>query len=169
MANSATPTDIQLLRVKIEGYLNVVRIHREVESRASELLGRAGIDSMTMAQATALLVLVQEGTPITAARLAGLLNVSAVTVGRFVRSLEQNKWIRRRRDPEDARAMLLEPTRKTFAQLGRFFMVTDQLMQEAYQGMEDHDVRAVVRLLAAIRRNLYRASGKPDTEPQALV
>lgn len=169
MANSAKPTDIQLLRIKIEGYLNLVRIHREVESRASELLDQAGIAGMTMAQATALLVLVQEGAPITAARLAGLLNVSAVTVGRFVRSLEQNKWIRRRRDPHDARAMLLEPTRKTFARLGRFFTVTDQLMQEAYEGMSDHEVRAAVKLLATIRRNLYRASGKPDTEPQALV
>lgn len=169
MARSAKTTDIQLLRVKIEGYLNLVRIHREIESRALELLTDAGIDGMTMAQATALMVLVQEGAPITAARLAGLLNVSAVTVGRFVRSLEQNHWIRRRRDPDDARAMLLEPTSKTHARLGKFFAITDQLMQEAYEGMDEHDVHAVVELLAAIRRNLYQAAGKPDTVPQALV
>jgi DNA-binding MarR family transcriptional regulator len=169
MGRSAKFTDIQLLRVKVEGYLNLVRIHREIESRAQELLAGAGIEGMSMAQATALLVLVQEGAPITAARLAGLLNVSAVTVGRFVRSLEHNRWIRRRRDPDDARAMLLEPTSKTHARLGKFFTITDQLMHEAYEGMTDQDVRAVVKLLAAIRRNLYQASGKPDTVPQALV
>src|SRR5690606_34551552 len=57
--------DRALLRVKVEGYLNLVRIHREIEARALELLDRAGIHRMTMAQATALLVLVQEGAPIT--------------------------------------------------------------------------------------------------------
>lgn len=161
--------DRTLLRIKVEGYLNLVRIHRELEARALELLEGAGITGMSMAQATALLVLVQEGAPITAARLAGLLNVSAVTVGRFVRSLEQNEWIRRQRDPGDARAMLLEPTRKTHQHLGRFFAVTDQLMEEAYRGFGAGEITGLVKRLAAIRRNLYEASGKPDTQPQAMV
>lgn len=165
----ATSDDTQLLRVKVEGYLNLVRIHREIEARALRLLGQAGIRGMTMAQATALLCLVQEGAPITAARLAGLLNVSPVTVGRFVRSLEQNQWIRRRPDPGDARAMLLEPTRKTYQQLGRFLAVTDQLMNEAYEGFTERQVKSLVELLAAVRKNLYQASGKPDTQPQAMV
>lgn len=124
---------------------------------------------MTLAQATALLILVQERAPITAARLAELLNVSPVTVGRFVRSLEQNRWIRRRPDPNDARAMLLEPTRKTLNGLGRFFDVADRLMEEAYAGFTDREVQQMVAHLARARRNLYEAAGKPDIQPQVML
>jgi DNA-binding MarR family transcriptional regulator len=157
------------LRIQIEGYLNVVRIHRELEARATTLLEEAGIDGITLPQATALLVLVQEGAPITAARLAGLLNVSQVTVGRFVRSLEQNGWIRRRPDPADARAMLLVTTDKTMSTLGQFLGVTNRLMDDAYLGMSSGEVADMVASLARVRKNLYHASGKEDTRPQVLL
>ena len=159
----------ELLRVKIEGYLNLVRIHRELEARAVQLLEDEGVHGMTLAQATALLILVQERAPITAARLADLLNVSPVTVGRFVRSLEQNKWLRRRPDPNDARAMLLEPTRKTLNSLARFFNVTDRLMADAYAGFSIREVELMVKHLARARRNLYQAAGKLDLRPQVLL
>lgn len=157
------------LRTKVEGYLNLVRIHREIEARAAELLEQAGIQGMTMAQATALLVLVQERAPITATRLAELLNVSTVTVGRFVRSLENNGWLRRSPDPGDARAMLLAPTDATYAHLDRFIAVTDRLMREAYAGFDTDGVEHLVSSLAELRKNLYRAAGKPDTDPQSLL
>ena len=159
----------QMLRRQIEGYLNLVRIHREIEARALSLLAEAGIEGMTMAQATALLVLVQERKPITATRLAALLNVSTVTVGRFVRSLEQNGWIRRRTDPDDGRAMLIAATERTYASLDNFIAVTARLMNEAYEGFESDDVEELLAHLAELRRNLYRQAGKPDTDPQPLL
>ncbi|MEM9491733.1 MAG: MarR family transcriptional regulator [Myxococcota bacterium] len=159
----------ELLRVKLEGYLNLVRIQRELETVSARLLSDHGIDGMTMAQATALLVLVQEAAPITATRLAGLLNVTPVTVGRFVRNLLQNGWIHRKPDPNDARAMLLEPTKKTYTQLGAFFDVTNLLMANAYGEMGGDRVKSLVRSLAEIRGNLYEASGKPDTQPQVML
>ena len=157
-----------LVRRKVEGYLNLVRIHREIEARALELLAQEGIEGMSMAQATALLVLVQERQPITATRLAGLLNVSTVTVGRFVRSLVHNGWIVRRPDPDDARAMLLLPTEQTAQALERFIEVTERLMREAYEGFQEADVESLLVHLEALRRNLYRAGGKPDTDPMPL-
>ena len=159
----------ELVRRQVEGYLNLVRIHREVEARALSLLADAGISGMTMAQATALLVLVQERVPITATRLAALLNVSTVTVGRFVRSLEQNGWIRRRADPADGRAMLIAATKKTYDSLHIFVAVTEQLMREAYAGFEPDDVDELLAHLAELRRNLYRQAGKPDTDPQSIL
>lgn len=159
----------RLVRRQVEGYLNLVRIHREVEARALSLLADAGIDGMTMAQATALLVLVQERKPITATRLAALLNVSTVTVGRFVRSLEQNGWISRRTDPADGRAMLIAATPQTYASLDTFVAVTEQLMDEAYEGFEPADVEDLLAHLAELRKNLYRQAGKPDTDPQLML
>lgn len=159
----------QLLRTKVEGYLNLIRIHREIEARALALLENAGIEGMTMAQATALLVLVQERTPITATRLAGLLNVSTVTVGRFVRSLEHNGWLDRRPDPNDARAMLIAPTKQTHDALEVFVAVTEQIMSEAYRGFVQRDIENVLVHLAEIRKNLYRVAGKPDTDPQSML
>jgi len=155
----------QLLRRKVEGYLNLVRIHREIEARALALLEEAGIADMSMAQATALLVLVQERMPITATRLAHLLNVSTVTVGRFVRRLIDNGWIVRRPDPQDGRARLLAPTDQTYRSLDVFTRVTEQLMAEAYEGLALADVETLLAHLAELRRNLYQAVGKPDTDP----
>lgn len=166
MARSKT---LELLRVQIDGYLNLVRIHREIEQRSIKLLEGQGIEGMTIAQATALLILVQEGKPITATRLASLLNVTPVTVGRFVRSLVQNEWIHRTRDPDDARAMLLEPTQKTYSRLGQFFHVTNQLMDDAYGGFSPEEVETLVTGLIQVRRNLYVASGRPEPEPQAML
>ena len=158
--------ELELLRAKVEGYLNIIRIQRELELLAADLLDAAGIKGITPAQASALLVLVQERAPTTAARLAALLNVSPVTVGRFVKSLLDNKWIRRKPDPEDARAMLIEPTRKTYNTLPSFFAVTGQLMDEAYAGYEAGEIDALVQLLVRTRRNLYASSGKDDTVTQ---
>ena len=115
--------ELELLRTKVEGYLNIIRIQRELELRSADLLETAGIKGITPAQASALLVLVQEQVPTTAARLAELLNVSPVTVGRFVKSLLDNKWIRRKPDPDDARAMLIEPTKKTLNTLPAFLLI----------------------------------------------
>lgn len=159
----------KLVRRQVEGYLNLVRIHREIEARALALLADAEISGMTMAQATALLVLVQERRPITATRLAELLNVSTVTVGRFVRSLEQNGWIRRRADPADGRAMLIAPTEKTYDTLDTFVAVTEQLMDEAYAGFESEDVEELLAHLAELRKNLYRQAGKLDVDPQPML
>jgi len=164
----ARSKNIDLLRVQMDGYLNLVRIHREIEQRSLKLLEEQGIEGMTIAQATALLILVQEGKPITATRLATLLNVTPVTVGRFVRSLVQNKWIHRKRDPDDARAMLLEPTQKTYTRLGQFFQVTDRLMGDAYGGFSPDEARTLVAGLVRVRRNLYAASGRPEPESQAM-
>jgi DNA-binding MarR family transcriptional regulator len=86
-----------------------------------------------------------------------------------VRSLEQNRWIRRRPDPNDARAMLIEPTRKTLNGLGRFFNVADRLMAEAYAGFAERDAIQMVAYLARARRNLYEAAGKPDIRPQVML
>lgn len=158
--------ELELLRTKVEGYLNIIRIQRELELRSASLLDEAGLEGITPAQASALLVLVQEQAPTTAARLAELLNVSPVTVGRFVKSLLDNKWIRRKPDPDDARAMLIEPTKKTHNMLPAFFEVTGQLMEEAYAGYKVGEIQALVDLLGRTRRNLYEASGKPDAPTQ---
>lgn len=163
------PESNELLRVKVEGCLNLIRVHRELDARAVRILEDEGVFGMTLAQATALLILVQARSPITAARLAELLNVSAVTVGRFVRSLEQNRWIRRRPDPGDARAMLLEPTEQTLDGLDRLFVVTDRLMEELYAGFSEREVQQMEAHLARARRNLYRAAGKLDIRPQVML
>lgn len=140
--------------MKVEGYFHLFRIQREIEAQAIPLLRERGLGEMTLAQATALIAVVQEREPITAARLAELLHVSPVTVSRIVAKLEKQRWIRRRPHPEDARALLIGPTAKTRRSLPLFLEVANALIERAYAGYSKEEIRTIVELLQRTVENL---------------
>ena len=125
-----------------------------MERRLATLLEREKLENVTPAQANALLILFQEKGPLTARQLAGQMNLSEVTVGRFVRALESANWVVRKSHPSDSRAILISPSRKAYRAFQRFLRVTNDLMEDTFAGFTKKDVESLVRMLEQVRANL---------------
>lgn len=146
--------DLPLRRTQTKALIDLVRIRHSSEARVDELIAGAGLERVTPAQANALMVLFNAREPMTAAALAGELAVSEVTVGRFVRAMEESGWLERRPHPEDSRAYLLAPTVKARAALPRFIEITNRLLDEAFADFTREEIEAFAGLLARVRSNL---------------
>lgn len=151
MANRA---QIALRRLQAEAALNLSRIQRELERRIEVLLRGERLEDVTPQQANALMILFQDKTPMTARQLAAQMNLSEVTVGRFVRALEAAGWIVREAHPDDSRAILLSPSRKAYRAFPRFLAVSNAILSDTFAGMAEADVRALVELTERARANL---------------
>jgi hypothetical protein len=103
----------------------------------------------------------------TARQLAAQMNLSEVTVGRFVRALESAGWIVRAAHPDDSRAILLSPSRKAYRAFPRFLAVSNALLSDTFAGMAEADVRALVALTERARANL--ADETPGPAPATRV
>src|SRR4051812_40196973 len=98
--------DLDLRRLQTQALVDLARIRSASERLVDGWLREQGL-AITSAQANALLVLVNARHPLSQADLARELALSEVTVGRFVRAMEEAGWIERARDPEDSRVLLL--------------------------------------------------------------
>jgi DNA-binding MarR family transcriptional regulator len=141
-------------RMQAEAYLNLSRIHREIERRVVELLAANDLRDVTPAQAGAMMVLFQARKPLRARELAGELGLSEVTVGRFVHALCEAGWVRRDPDLQDSRAMLVAPTPKAYRALPRFIEVSNTLLDEAFEDFTPAEVERVARTTERLRRNI---------------
>jgi len=150
----ASRAQIRLRRLQAEAYLNLCRIHREIDSKMAALLEEYGLPDVTPAQVNVLTVLYQAQQPMTARELAGMLALSEVTVGRFVRALQKAKWVERQVDPDDNRAILIRPTRKAQAALPKFIELSNAMLDLAFDGFKVGDVRKMASQVERVRRNL---------------
>jgi DNA-binding MarR family transcriptional regulator len=156
----ANRAQIAQRRLQAEAALNLSRIQRELERRIDVLLRGERLEDVTPQQANALMILFQDKTPMTARQLAAQMNLSEVTVGRFVRALESAGWILREAHPDDSRAILLSPSRKAYRAFPRFLAVSNAILSDTFAGMGEADVRALVELTERARANLAdHASG----------
>lgn len=147
-------TDLAHRRLQTEVALDLSRVQRETERRIETLLADEKLRDITPAQANALMILFQEKEPMTARALAGQMNLSEVTVGRFVRALELAGWVTRESDPGDTRAILVRPSRKAYRSLSRFVAVSNALLDQVFSGMTKKEVEALARLLEQVRQNV---------------
>lgn len=126
-----TPS-LQLRLLQAETYLAIERILRSVKQRMETRFEAEGLSDVTPQQAKVLLLLFQEKRAVTGQELSEKLALSAVTVSRFLRALEDNQWVERERDPRDARASLIRPTEKAYKALPQFIRVSNELMDEVF-------------------------------------
>lgn len=138
--------------------LNLSRIQRALERRIQALLDEQKLENVTPAQANALIILFQEKRPMTARQLAGMMNLSEVTVGRFVRALENGKWVTRQSDPNDSRAILISPSAKARRAFHRFLEVSNGVLESSFVGFNKKDVTALVDATERIVGNLQEGS-----------
>lgn len=145
---------IALRRSQAEAALNLSRIQREIERRVQSLLERERLENVTPAQANALMILFQNKSAMTARQIAQQMNLSEVTVGRFVRALEAGGWVNREPDPSDSRAILISPSRKAYRAFPRFLRVSNALLEDAFEGFTRKDIERLVSMTERLRENV---------------
>lgn len=153
--------DLELRRLQTQALVDLARISHVSERHVERWLAEEGLSDVTPAQANALLVLINARNPLSQAELARDLSLSEVTVGRFVRALQDAGWVARTRDPKDARAYVIAPTEKARLALPRFIAVSNRLLDLAFAGLDARAIERVTRCLASIRDNL-----DPDERPE---
>ncbi|MCB9676607.1 MAG: MarR family transcriptional regulator [Alphaproteobacteria bacterium] len=154
-------TDLSFRRLQADILLDLQRLRHVSERRIGEMLEARDL-AVTPAQANVLMTLFQNRGPLTARQLARDMQLSEVTVGRFVRALEKDGWVVRKRDPSDSRAILVDTTDKTRAALPRFIEVSNAIQDAAFAGL---DRATVERIGACTRRILDNLADAPRTGP----
>lgn len=150
----ARRADIVHRRKQADTALELSRINREMERRIQLLLEQERLRDVTPAQANAMMILFQEKAPMTARQLAGEMNLSEVTVGRFVRALESAGWVTRTADPKDTRAILIRPSKKAYRAFSRFLNVSNALLDTAFAGFTKKEVEVLGKLVERVRMNV---------------
>ena len=154
LGTMASRADIVHRRKQADTALELSRINREMERLIQQLLEGEKLTGVTPAQANAMMILFQEKAPMTARQLARQMNLSEVTVGRFVRSLENAGWVTRESDPKDTRAILLRPSKKAYRAFPRFLNVSNALLDAAFAGFTKKEVETLGRLVERVRMNV---------------
>ena len=148
------PGTLDLRRVQSDAYLTFVAIGRRLERRVAALFAVHGLNDVTPSQANALMILFAAKEPLQARALAERMELSQVTVGRFLKALEQEGWVAREPDPEDARAMLVRPTAKAYRTLPSFIAVSNTMLDQAFEGFSRPEIRRIATVAGRVRENL---------------
>lgn len=155
--------DLELRRIQSNLVLTFSRIDRIIDRQVIDLFEQDGIRDLTRAQATLLINLFQEKRPLTSKQIAELMELSEVTVGRFVHALERGGWIRRQRDPDDGRAILITPTRRAYKMLPSFIRVSNAILDRALAGLSRAQTIELAQTIERMRFNLAEISGTTVT------
>jgi DNA-binding MarR family transcriptional regulator len=89
-------------------------------------------------------------------RLADLLEVEPITVCRMVDRLQEASLVERRTDPSDRRSWRLFLTAKAHDLLGQLRPLADELLEEAFEGVEGPERVRLMATLDRMRLNLTR-------------
>ena len=147
---------LELRKRQAEIVLMLTRILRENERKVSVNLAEQGLHDITSAQANVLMVLFQAKQALTASQVAEILGVSEVTIARFVKALTSAGWVDRLRNVRDARMWHLKPTPKAYDALPKFIRVSNQMLDETFDGFSIDDFETLWSIINRVRVNLYK-------------
>jgi MarR family transcriptional regulator for hemolysin len=88
--------------------------------------------------------------------LAEYLDIQPITLTRQVDRLEADGWIKRKPDPTDRRATLLNVTPKAQPLIEQIWGLADELARDMLEGISDEDREQAHRVLSTIRQNFLR-------------
>ncbi len=94
-------------------------------------------------------------------KLADLLEVEPITVCRMVDRLQDADLVERRTDPADRRSWRLFLTIKAHELLGQLRPLADELLDEAFEGIELAERSQLLATLDRMRLNLTRRPPEP--------
>jgi DNA-binding MarR family transcriptional regulator len=94
-------------------------------------------------------------------RLADLLEVEPITVCRMVDRLQDAALVERRTDPADRRSWRLFLTEKAHVLLGQLRPLADEMIAQAFDGVDDQDRARLMATLDRVRQNLSRRAPEP--------
>lgn len=156
--STETPENLALRREQTEVWLNLQRIARALTRASEDGLQMAGLTDITPAQSTVLMTLFQEKKPLTARQLAGSLEVTEVTVSRFIQTLERNGWVHREPDPDDRRARLVHLTPRATQNLPLLASVSNAVLDLAFSDFDRWEVVQLSTDLARMQSSLSQAT-----------
>jgi MarR family transcriptional regulator for hemolysin len=90
--------------------------------------------------------------------LADMLDIEPITLSRIVDRLEEAGHVERVADPADRRAWRLHVTAKAQPLIEKLRRVADQMIAEAFAGIEPRDIEITRKVLARARENAARTA-----------
>ncbi len=88
--------------------------------------------------------------------LADMLEIEPITLSRIVDRLEEARLVERRPDPSDRRAWRLHVTARAQPLIAKLRGIADEMIGEAFDGIDPKDVEITRRVLARARENVCR-------------
>ncbi len=85
--------------------------------------------------------------------LADMLDIEPITLSRIVDRLEEGGLVERKPDPADRRAWRLHVTAKAEPLIAKLRAVADDMIAEAFSGIDPKDLEIARRVLARAREN----------------
>lgn len=92
--------------------------------------------------------------PVRQSELIKAVDLDPSTVTKMLQRLEQSGHVRRRPDPADRRAVLVEATESSCALLSGVSAAWAELEERTLQGLDDDERRELARLLSRVESNL---------------
>jgi len=88
--------------------------------------------------------------------LADMLEIEPITLSRIVDRLEEAGLVERKADPADRRAWRLHLTDAAAPLIEKLRLLADEMVTEAFAGIEHDDIETTRRVLAKARENACR-------------
>ncbi|MER6998404.1 MarR family winged helix-turn-helix transcriptional regulator [Streptomyces sp. NPDC000410] len=135
----------------------VARLHRIAAGKLLKQVGLYPGQEMVMMHLWA-------GGPVRQSDLIKTCELDPSTVTKMLQRLEQSGHVRRRPDPADRRAVLVEATEASCALLSEVSRAWGELEQRTLAGLDPEERTELARLLAKVEGNLCTETGGcPDT------
>ena len=90
--------------------------------------------------------------------LADMLDIEPITLSRIVDRLEEAELVERVADPSDRRAWRLHVTARAQPLVEKLRQVADEMIAEAFAGIDGKDIEITRQVLARARENASRAA-----------
>jgi MarR family transcriptional regulator for hemolysin len=90
--------------------------------------------------------------------LADMLDVEAITLSRIIDRLEEAGLVERKADPADRRAWRLHVTATAQPLVEKLRRVADDMIADAFAGIDPKDIETVREVLARVRENAGRSA-----------
>ena len=89
---------------------------------------------------------------------ADMLDIEPITLSRIVDRLEEAGLVERAADPADRRAWRLHVTAKAQPLIAKLHEVADEMIAEAFAGLEPREIEITRKVLARTRENVSRTA-----------
>lgn len=154
--------ELQKLQRKTQAsaYLHVARVQRDMDRVVAQEVSKEDEIEVTPAHLHVLTVLVSAKRPMTARAIATEMSLSEVTVGRFLRALEDKGYVLRTTSPHDARAIHVTLSTKARDQLPRMIAISNHVLDAAFAGFTAAELQQFHSLVERMRENLMDAANR---------
>ena len=125
----------------------VARLHRIAAGKLLKKLGLYPGQEFVMMR-------LWDAGPVRQSELIKAVDLDPSTVTKMLQRLEQSGHVRRRPDPADRRAVLVEATERSCALLSDVSAAWGELEERTLAGLDDEERQELTRLLAKVETNL---------------